>query len=206
MARSKFRTHYGRARHHPMVTRRAVHHHGFLTRFHRPVTGSVRKNKRHDLLPREHKQRRIRSVHPGHVITRKAKKTAAVRKTKAHRSTAKLSHTKITGGRKVTAGHRATGLHAAGHAPAHHTGPRHLSAATKTKISHTLSGKRHPHRGHALSAAARRKIAVAVSARLKGRPHPHKGHHLSNAAREKMSRTLKAKAHTRHTARKPKRR
>ncbi|MFB9925998.1 NUMOD3 domain-containing DNA-binding protein [Amycolatopsis halotolerans] len=205
MARSRFRTHYGRARHHPMVTRRAVHHHGFLTRFHRPVTGGVRKNKRHDLLPREHKVRRIRSVHPGHVITHRAKKTSAARKTKAHASRTRLSHTKVTGGRKVSTARHRPAVHATGHKPAKHTGPRHQTAATRAKISHTLAGKHHPHRGHTLSAEARRKIAAAVSARLKGRPHPHRGHAMSNAAREKISRALKAKAHTRHTTRRKRR-
>jgi hypothetical protein len=198
VAHSKFRTHYGRARHHPMVTRRAVHHHGFLTRFHRPVTGTARKSQRHDLLPKEHKTRQIRSVHPGHVITRKAKKTAAARKSTARRSTTKLAHTKIAGGHKIAVGHRATGIHATGHTTTRH---RRQTDATRAKISRTLTGKHHPHRGHAMSTAARHKIAVAVSARLKGRPHPHRGHSMSNAAREKISRALKAKAHTRRTAR-----
>lgn len=209
MARSKFRTHYGRVHHKPMITRRAVKHHGFLTRFHRPVAGT----KRHADAPRhprrEHPTRRIRSVHPGHVIARKAKKTAVARKTRAHASRTRLSHTKVSGGRKVsTSRHHKTGIHATGHKPAHHSagGHRHETAATRAKISHTLAGKHHPHRGHAMSAAARHKIAQAVSAKLKGRPHPHKGHAMSNAARQKISRTLKAKPHKRHTTRKPKRR
>jgi hypothetical protein len=88
---------------------------------------------------------------------------------------------------------------------AHHTGQRHLSAAARNKISQSLKGKHHPHRGHHLSNATRAKIGAKLHARLKGRPHPHRGHHMSNQARQKISRALKGKHHTRHTTRRKKR-
>jgi hypothetical protein len=181
-----------------MVTRRARLHHGFLTRFHRPVNGGHRRH-HHGLPARAHPVRRIRSAHAAHLVTHRAKKSTAVRRTKAHTSRTRLSHTKIAGGHKVSTAHRRPGIHAAGHKTAtHHGTHRTVSAATRAKISHSLTGKHHPHRGHAMSAATRAKIAAALRARLKGRPHPHKGHHMSNAARQKVSRKLTGRHNTSH--------
>ena len=68
---------------------------------------------------------------------------------------------------------------------------RKLSAATRAKISATLRGRRHPHKGHPLSLATRAKISAALKAK------PHVGHPLSAATKAKISASLKA----RHVAR-----
>jgi hypothetical protein len=168
-----------------MRTRHAIRHHGFITRFHRPVAGSTRKKPRKHLLPRTHVPHR-RSAHAGQVIAKKAKAVARVRASKG-RTAPKLSHTKVAGGHHVAVHHRVAGVHS--------TGPRKVSAATRAKISQSLRGKHHPHRGHAMSAATRAKISAATSKRLKGRPHPHKGHVMSNTARAKISKALTGKRH-----------
>ena len=208
MARSRFRTHYGRSRHHPMVTRRAIRHHGFPTRFHRPVTGGHLRVAGHRRVHhREPPIRHVRSAHAGHLIARKAKRAKAVQSARAHRSRGKLSHSKLTGGQRVHTGHRKGGVHSVHkgqtrrHLAALHRN-RHLSDETRRKISQALKGKHHPHRGHALSAETRAKISAALHARLKGRPQPHRGHRMSTQAREKISRSMKDKHHSRTRARK----
>lgn len=70
---------------------------------------------------------------------------------------------------------------------------RHLSKATKDKISKALRGKKHPHKGHPQSKTARERISAA----LKGKKHPHKGHKMSAATRAKISAALKGKHHLR---------
>ena len=80
-----------------------------------------------------------------------------------------------------------------------HARGRHVSAATRAKISAGLkrSNALHPHRkrrkythrrGYHLSQATRSKI----SASLKGKRHHHKGHSMSAATRARISRSLKA--------------
>lgn len=191
MARSRFRTHYGRSRHHPMVTRRLRKHHGFLTRFHRPVTGGREPTHHRPHAARFHVVK-PRAPHPGGLIKKQTRAVKAVRQRKL-RTGPKLSHTKIAGRGRVVSTHRKGGIHATGHAK----GPRHLSAATRQHLSQARKGKPHPHRGHAISAATRAKLAKALHDRLKGRPHPHRGHVMSNTARAKISRAVKDKHHSR---------
>lgn len=65
---------------------------------------------------------------------------------------------------------------------------KHLSAATKKKISRSLKGKRHPHKGHKQSKATRAKISKA----LKGKKHPHKGHPIGQKQMAAMQAGLRA--------------
>lgn len=77
----------------------------------------------------------------------------------------------------------------------------HVSAAARKAESARMKGKKHPHKGHALSGSVRAKISAA----LKGKRHPHKGHALTSQTRAKISAALKAhyKATPRTSSRKP---
>jgi hypothetical protein len=76
-------------------------------------------------------------------------------------------------------------------------GKRVVSPATRAKIAAALAGKKHPHKGHAVSANTRAKIAAA----LRGKHHPgkkgvrRKGHKLTAETRAKISKALKGRKH-----------
>jgi hypothetical protein len=220
MARSRFTTHLGRAKHHQLRTRRGIRHHGFRSEFHRRITHGR-------YIPHGHHHRHragrfhvpmMRVAGRAQVIKKKQKAKARARALKS-KTGPKWSHTKVSGNRRVVTTHpkqhHAGGRHSGHHGPrrrgvhaVHRTvaghGKRHLSPETRAKISAAMRGKHHPHRGHAMSAATRAKISQALHNRLKGRPHPHKGHHLSNQARAKISKAEKGKPHRRRSARKKK--
>lgn len=200
MARSKFRTHYGRGRHHPMVTRRKIRHHGFLTRFHRPVTGGREPTKHRPHAARFHVVKHG-PPHPGGLIKKQTRKANAVRQRKL-KTGPRLSHTKLAGRARVVSTHRKGGIHATGGRNTTRHAARHLSAAARQHLSQALKGKKHPHRGHSISAATRAKLSKALHDRLKGRPHPHRGHAMSNEARAKISRAVKDKQRSRARTRK----
>lgn len=71
----------------------------------------------------------------------------------------------------------------------HHTHrkKRHMSAVARKRESQRMKGKKHPHKGHRLSAETRAKISKA----LKGRHH--KGHRMSAAARAALSRKMRGR-------------
>lgn len=76
-------------------------------------------------------------------------------------------------------------------------GKRVVSPATRAKIAAALVGKKHPHKGHSVSATARAKIAAA----LRGKHHPgkkgvhRKGHKLSAETRAKIAKALRGRKH-----------
>jgi hypothetical protein len=76
-------------------------------------------------------------------------------------------------------------------------GKRVVSPATRAKIAASLTGKKHPHKGHVLSANARAKIAAA----LRGKHHPgkkgvhRKGHKLSAETRAKIAKAMRGRKH-----------
>jgi NUMOD3 motif len=139
------------------------------------------------------------------LVSRRAAKAPRTRLTK----TAKARHGNVTkrlhGRKRVTGAGWGRGKTRVVKHPRRHrlvvarkvAGRRVVSPATRAKIAAALRGKKHPHKGHAMSVSARGKIAAA----LRGRKHPgrkgvhHKGHPISAQTRAKISAALTGRKH-----------
>lgn len=65
---------------------------------------------------------------------------------------------------------------------------RIMSAAARAAESKRMTGRKHPHKGHAMTSATRAKLSAA----RKGKAHPHKGHALTAETRAKIAAALRA--------------